>query len=174
MKLRHLFVPLLLALPIPTAAALAGGGDQRSDAAVAASATAVFHDVERAKAAGYGELRDAAGIACISQPGVGTMGIHYVNGDFVGDTVLDAQHPEALVYEPEANGNLKLAALEYIVFQGSWDATHAQPPSLFGRQFDFTPFPNRFGIPAFYSLHAWIWKPNSAGLLEPFNPGASC
>src|SRR6266545_1409010 len=148
MKLRHLFVPLLLALPIPTAAALAGSGDQRSAAAEAASTTAVFHDVARAEAAGYGEFRDAAGIACISKPGVGTMGIHYVNGDLVGDTVLDAQHPEALVYEPEANGNLKLSALEYIVFQGAWDATHAQPPSLFGQVFDFTPSPNRYGIPA--------------------------
>jgi hypothetical protein len=102
------------------------------------------------------------------------MGIHYVNGDLVGDAVLDPQHPEALVYEPEANGNLKLAALEYIVFQEAWDAGHAQPPSLFGRQFDFTPSPNRYGIPAFYSLHAWIWRPNSAGLLEPWNPGARC
>jgi hypothetical protein len=173
MKLRHLIVPLVLALPIPTAAALAGGGDQRSAAAEAASSTAVFHDVERAKKAGYGELRDAAGIACISKPGVGTMGIHYVNGDLL-DATIDAQHPEALVYEPEANSNLKLSALEYIVFQAAWDANNAQPPSLFGRTFDFTPSPNRYGIPAFYSLHAWIWKPNSAGLLEPYNPGASC
>ena len=173
MKLRHLIVPLVLALPIPTAAALAGGGDQRSAAAEAASSTAVFHDVESAKQAGYAEFRDAAGIACISQPGVGTMGIHYVNGGLL-DATIDAQHPEALVYEPEANGNLKLSALEYIVFQDAWDATHNEPPSLFGRQFDFTPSPNRFGIPAFYSLHAWIWKPNSAGLLQPFNPGAHC
>jgi hypothetical protein len=173
MKLRHLIVPLVLALPIPTAAALAGGGDQRSAAAEAASSTAVFHDVEQAQNAGYGEFRDAAGIACISKPGVGTMGIHYVNGGLL-DASIDAQHPEALVYEPEANGNLKLSALEYIVFQDAWDATHAQPPSLFGREFDFTPSPNRYGIPAFYSLHAWIWKPNSSGVLEPYNPGAHC
>jgi hypothetical protein len=173
MKLRHLIVPLVLILPIPTAAALAGGGNERSAAAEAASATAVFHDVERAKNAGYGELRDAAGIACISKPGVGTMGIHYVNGGLL-DGTIDPRHPEALVYEPEANGKLKLSALEYIVFQAAWDPTNAQPPSLFGRQFDFTPSPNRYGIPAFYSLHAWIWNPNSAGVLEPYNPNAHC
>jgi hypothetical protein len=172
LKLKHLVVPLLLALPIPTAAALAGNGDQRSAAAEAAAATAGFHDVAAAEAAGYGLLRDAAGIA--SNPGVGTMGIHYVNGTFVGDTVLDAQRPEALVYEPEANGKLKLVALEYIVFQAAWDATHTEPPSLFGRRFDFTPSPNRYGIPAFYALHAWIWKPNPTGLLEPWNPSAAC
>jgi hypothetical protein len=173
MKLKHLIVPLALALAIPTAVALAGNGDQRSAAAEAASATAVFHDVDRAKDAGYAELRDAAGIACIDKPGAGAMGIHYVNGGLL-DGSIDAKHPEALVYEPEANGKLKLGALEYIVFQDAWDPTHTGPPELFGQQFDFTPSPNRFGIPAFYSLHAWIWKPNSAGLLQPFNPGASC
>jgi hypothetical protein len=45
---------------------------------------------------------------------------------------------------------------------------------LFGRSFDLTPFPNRFGLPAFYSLHAWVWEPNSAGLLEPWNPRVHC
>ena len=53
-----------------------------------------------AKADGYGLFVDAAGIACIAQPGLGTMGIHYVNGGLVGDTVLDPAKPEALVYEP--------------------------------------------------------------------------
>lgn len=174
MSIKRLLIPFLLILPIPTAAALAGNGDQRSAAAEAAPATAMYHDVARAQAAGYGEFHDAAGIACISKPAAGTMGIHYVNGSLVGDAVVDANRPEALVYEPEATGNLKLVALEYIVFQGVWDPTHTGPPSLFGRQFDLTPSPNRYGIPAFYSLHAWIWKPNSAGLLEPWNPEAHC
>ena len=33
---------------------------------------------------------------------------------------------------------------------------------------------NRFELPAFYSLHAWVWQPNSAGLLEPWNPRVHC
>jgi|SRR6266508_199233 len=178
MNLKHLLAVVLLVAAIPTVAgiAFAGNGDERSATATAGAvqATTAFHDVEAAVAAGYGEFRDAANIACIQHPTLGTMGIHYVNGSLVGDAVIDATQPEALVYEPEANGNLKLVALEYIVFQEAWDATHSQKPSLFGQEFDSTSGDNRYGIPAFYSLHAWLWKPNSAGLLEPWNPGAHC
>jgi hypothetical protein len=102
------------------------------------------------------------------------MGIHYVNGKNVGDTVLNVRHPEALVYEPKQHGRLQLVALEYIVFQAAWDAKHAQPPSLFGQSFALTTKPNRFGLDPFYSLHAWVWKKNPAGTLEPWNPRAHC
>jgi hypothetical protein len=34
--------------------------------------------------------------------------------------------------------------------------------------------PNRYGLPPFYSLHAWIWKPNPSGILTPWNPRVSC
>jgi hypothetical protein len=87
---------------------------------------------------------------------------------------LDPQQPEALVYAPNADGQLKLAALEYIVFQQAWDADHSAPPSLFGTTFNLTPDGNRFGIAAFYSLHAWVWAPNSSGLLQPWNPRVHC
>jgi hypothetical protein len=102
------------------------------------------------------------------------MGVHYVKGSLVGDTVLDPEQPEALVYAPNADGQLKLAALEYIVDQRAWDAEHSDPPSLFGTTFNLTPDGNRFGIPAFYSLHAWVWAPNSSGLLQPWNPRVHC
>jgi hypothetical protein len=162
------------AMAIPAVVGLASAGNERSAAAVAASATARYHDVARAEAAGYGLFRDAAGIACIDKPGVGAMGIHYVNGTLVGDGNVDATKPEALVYAPAANGRLKLAALEYIVFVDAWAGGLQHRPSLFGREFDLTPSPNRYGIPAFYSLHSWIWQPNSAGLLEPWNPRVDC
>jgi hypothetical protein len=58
------------------------------------------------------------------------------------------------------------------VFKSAWKA--ASPPSLFGRQFAFTPKPNRFGLPAYYSLHAWLYKMNPSGLLSPWNPKVSC
>jgi len=69
----------------------------------------------------------------------------------------------------------KGVALEYIVFKADWEAAgHASPPVLFGRQFDFTAAPNRYGLPPFYSLHAWIWKPNPSGLLFAWNPDVNC
>jgi hypothetical protein len=171
---KRLLITLLIVLAIPTIAAVAMGSDQRALTADAVAATARFHDLDKATAAGYGEFRDAAGIACIESATAGGMGVHYVNGSLVGDTVLDPERPEALVYAPNSDRKLKLAALKYIVFAAPWDAEHAQRPELFGRQFDYTPSPNRYGIPAFYALHAWVWRPNTSGLLEPYNPRVDC
>ena len=102
------------------------------------------------------------------------MGIHFVNGDFVGDTVLDPLQPEALVYEPGKHGQLKLVALEYIVFQAAWDAQSSTPPSLFGQTFHLVGSPNRYGLPAFYELHVWAWKNNPSGTFYEWNPRVSC
>jgi hypothetical protein len=143
------------------------------DAARAATARFVYR-AGAAEAAGYGLFRDAAGIACIAQPGVGAMGIHYVNGSLVGDTVLDPAAPEALVYEPLSFGRLRLAAVEYIVFKEAWDAERDAPPTLFGMQFELVPSPNRYGLPPFYALHAWIWKANPLGMFAPYNPRVTC
>jgi len=136
-------------------------------------ATAKYHDISVAEGAGYALLRDAQNIACIDNQPVGGMGVHFVNGG-VGDTELDPYEPEALVYAPMRDRTLRLAALEYIVFAAAWDAEHSSPPSLFGQQFFLTPAPNRFGIPAFYALHVWIWKRNPAGLTQPWNPRVHC
>ena len=158
-------------------AAAASGGGGRGSLADAARATARDHNVNVAIHAGYGRFKDVNGIACIAMtdmPQMGAMGIHYVNSTLVGDPSIDAASPEALVYEPEKHGKLRLVALEYIVVQSAWDATHASPPTLFGQQFNFTASPNRFGLPAFYSLHAWIWKHNPSGTFSMWNPNVSC
>jgi hypothetical protein len=152
-------------------AAPAGAGVAR-DLAAARAGTASFHDV--AAATGYGVFTDAAGIACIDNPGVGTMGVHYVKGALVGDGAVNAATPEALVYEPTSDGRLRLVAVEYVVFQADWDATHSSPPSLFGQTFDDTGAVNRYGLPPYYSLHAWIWKNNPTGMFKDWNPNVSC
>ncbi len=33
---------------------------------------------------------------------------------------------------------------------------------------------NPFGLKPFYALHAWIWKKNPSGLLQPWNPSVAC
>jgi hypothetical protein len=166
---------LVLVLSIGViAVSLASADDSHSLAAVTKAATAKYHDLDAAKADGYALLPDAQGIICIDNQPVGGMGIHYAKSSLVGNPAIDPKHPEALVYAPNGSGQLQLAALEYVVFKADWDATHSSRPSLFGRDFDLTPFPNRFGLPAFYSLHAWVWQPNSAGLLEPWNPRVHC
>ena len=138
----------------------------------ATSATASFHDLDKAKDAGYTvQVADAAGIVCIAQPGQGAMGVHMLNPALL-DGEIDAETPELLVYEPKPNGELKLVALEYLVFEAEWRG--AAPPSLFGRTFDFVPAGNRYGLPPFYALHAWLWNPNPSGTLHAWNPRVTC
>ena len=164
---------LLLALVVPVLAATglavaAGAFDG------AKSSTARFHDIEQARAAGYSvKVTDLAGIECIAQPGEGAMGVHMLNPALLFDEgVIDATQPELLVYEPRNNGTLKLVALEYLVLAEDWEG--ATKPALFGKEFDTTEAGNRYGLPKFYALHAWIWKPNPSGILHAWNPRVDC
>jgi hypothetical protein len=156
-------------LPVAPATAAPGGPS------VVRSATAAFHDISTATDAGFGLLTDAAGIACIDKAGEGGMGIHYVNGARVGDPTENADAPELLVYEPEKNGTLRLVAVEYDVVKSAWEgAGNTAPPSLFGQPFELVRAGNRYGLPDFYELHAWIWKHNPAGMFEDWNPDVTC
>jgi hypothetical protein len=148
-------------------------GDDGGPAAVK-RATARYRSAAVAEHAGYGLLKDTAGIACIANPGVGAMGDHDANSALVGDGKIDDRSPEAVLYEPGRGGSLRLAAVEYVVLQSAWDATHHMAPMLFGHIFMLTPAPNRFGLPAFYSLHAWLWKHNPSGTYAMWNPRVSC
>ena len=162
----------LLALALAASAAVA---HDEADGGLRAArhGTAPFRHLANAVTAGYGLLRDAAGIACIDNP-AGGMGVHYVKGALVGDGAVNASTPEALVYEPQANGRMRLVAVEYVVFQSDWDAAHAAPPSLFGHTFELVAAGNRYGLPAFYELHAWIWKHNPRGMFDDWNPRVTC
>jgi hypothetical protein len=157
----------------PSAGSTAGPDSHRLHAM--RKATRRFHDIANAETAGYGLLKDVDGLTCIDMPGMGGMGVHYVNPDVVRDPALHPDAPEALVYAPDHDGTLRLAALEFIVDKAAWDAGHAQRPELFaGRPFDLTPAPNRFGLDPFYSQHVWVWKHNSAGTLAMWNPAVDC
>lgn len=167
---------IMAAAAIALTAVVAQAGNTHSHPSPADAlrvATAKYHDISVAEDAGYSLLHDAQHITCIDNQPVGGMGVHFVDGG-VGDTELDPYNPEALVYVPMRDRTLRLAALEYIVFAAAWDAGHSSPPSLFGQEFYLTPAPNRFGIPAFYALHVWIWKHNPAGLTQPWNPRVHC
>ena len=158
-----LVVPVLVAVGVAVGASAFDG---------AKSSTASFHDLEVAKAAGYTvKVIDRAGIECIAQPGQGAMGVHMLNPSLLDGTV-DAANPELLVYERRNDGTLKLVALEYLVFQSA--RAGGGRPSLFGQEFDEIAADNRYGIPASWALHAWIWKQNPSGILKPYNPRVDC
>ena len=131
-------------------------------------ATRNFKDIDAAESVGYGLFH-----GCVSGPQEGAMGIHYVNGDLVGDGEVDAQHPEALIYELR-DGRLRLVGVEYVVIAEAWDANHETPPALMGQVFHYVGAPNRYKIPAFYELHVWAWKQNPNGMFTDWNPKVSC
>jgi len=163
----------VIALGLVAGAGAAAAAGPRHDAIESVRhATRQFHRVNEAVKAGYAEFTDVNGVTCIDGPAdQGNMGIHYVNGDLVGDGKIDAQRPEAVLYE-QTNAGLQLTAVEYVVPVAAWK--HRQPPSLFGQQFMLVTAPNRYGLPDFYALHAWVWKDNPNGRFFPWNPTVPC
>lgn len=177
MQTGRILIPLaaaalsFLIATLPTLAESSVSSDALSNAH---DATAAYTDPGAALASGYELLTDANDIACIDMPGQGGMGVHYVKGALVQSGTIDAARPQALVYEVGSNSRLRLVALEYVVLQATWEATHSGAPSLFGEKFVLTPAGNRFGLPAYYSLHAWIWKHNPSGMFNMWNPQVTC
>jgi len=132
-------------------------------------ATARFRDVAAAEAEGYGLL-----FGCVTGPDSGAMGLHYVNLPLVVDGQVDASRPEIVIYEPTADGHLRLIGADFLVFAADWDATHSGAPELMGQLFHLFEAPNRFGLPAFYTLHVWAWKDNPNGMFVNWHPKVSC
>jgi len=135
---------------------------------VVRAATERFRDPDRAIAEGYAPMP-----SCVTGPEEGAMGVHYVDGNLVGDGELTSERPEALVYEVK-DGRIRLVAVEYIVVADAWNANHPSPPVLLGQQFHYVGSPNRYGIPAFYELHVWAWRQNPKGTFVDWNPRVSC
>jgi len=131
--------------------------------------TARFRDPTIAEAEGY-HLQ----FGCVSGPDAGAMGLHYVNMPLVGDNLLDATRPEIVIYEPLPNGRLRLIGADYIVLADAWNAKNANPPQLMGQLFHLFESPNRFGLPAFYTLHVWAWKESPTGTFVNWNHNVSC
>ena len=173
MKLTRVIIATALASSTILAGAQSASAHNDGVSTVRA-ATASFHDVSAAIDAGWSiELHDLNGIACIDNP-KGGMGIHYVNGPLVGDGAINATTPEAVIYQPDSDGSLKLVAVEYVVLKADWDALHDSEPTLFGQSFELVLAGNRYGLPDFYELHTWLWKHNSAGMFEDWNPKVTC
>jgi hypothetical protein len=161
-------------LAVGVGAGAAGGSGQSADVdrallAQARRATAQFHDVRNAEAAGYLPVSP-----CEEEHGLGGMGFHYLNPDLVFDGgLLDVTRPEVLLYAPSTNGRLRLVGVEYLVRTEDWTAGSA--PDLFGMPFDgpmAEHAPNTTGD--HYDQHAWIWSHNPDGVLATWNPALSC
>lgn len=139
------------------------------------AATARFHRVEEAVAAGY-ELGWVNGsgkriiTGCVSHATDGAMGYHYFHAGLMADLAVDPLEPEVLVYAPAADGELELVAVEWVVRGARSDPTGvSEAPSVLG-------MPMHILVPpvGFYLTHAWLWRNNPAGMFADWNPRVSC
>jgi hypothetical protein len=128
-----------------------------------------FRDVSVAEAEGYQLL-----FGCVSGPDSGAMGLHYVNLALVGDGELDPTKPEIVIYEPGPNGRRRLIGADFLVFAEAWDKKGVGTPQLMGQLLHLFESPNRFGLPAFYTLHVWAWKENPTGMFVNWHSKVSC
>jgi hypothetical protein len=136
---------------------------------VVRDATERFHDVVVAEKEGY-----SLQFGCVSGSDYGAMGMHFVNMQLVMDGELDATRPEIVIYEPQQDGSLKLIGADYLVFAEAWNAKNDSPPELMGQLFHLFEAPNRFGLPAFYTLHVWAWKHSPTGPFVNWHANVSC
>lgn len=139
------------------------------------AATAKYHDLGRAQAAGWSTLfQDVNGLTCIEDtdtPSMGGMGYHWVNPANIGST--DPTQPAALIYAPGPSGNVRFAGMEYLV--PDVPTGSVAQPFLGDQPFMYNPPGNRFlGSTAFWSLHVWAWWPSPDGIYSMWNPRINC
>lgn len=133
-------------------------------------ATERFQNVQVAEADGYQLL-----FGCVSGDSVGAMGLHYVNMDLVNKGEVRLKYPQIVIYEPTSDGHVRLTGADYLILAEGWDKNHpGDPPQLMGQLFHLFDAPNRFGLPAFYTLHVWAWKDNPNGAFVNWHPNVSC
>lgn len=135
----------------------------RADVEKLRIATAPYHDVKVAQAAGY----PTATPGCVADSTMGGMGRHYFDRA-VYDEKLDIAHPEMLIYAPSGGGLPDhLVGVEYVIPFRLLPSTE-KPPRLFGQEL------KRHEEFKYWYLHVWAWKKNAAGLFSDWDPSIHC
>jgi len=159
-------------------------------------ANARFADVNVAKSEGYvpappGDCVDAAHEGLPAH--WGGMGIHYINPKMMkitqGQPRVDGKatntdflKPSILLYEPQADGSMKLVGVENLVFLNAWKAAgNMAPPVFAGRVWDTmadnssTPQDEAHRFEPHHDQHVYFHKmANAKDQLKPFNPNVTC
>jgi len=166
---------LVLSLGLPVAASAADPGSSLSTPRPNRSPLV---DKVRAATERYQDINVAlhetppfvVGTPCVTGPNEGAMGVHLVRPDRIFDGILNAEEPEALIYEPGAGGTYRFVGVEFIAAASTVDPG----PSLEGHLLNYVGEPNRYGLPAFYEMHVWAWEDNPKGNFVDWNTNVSC
>jgi hypothetical protein len=124
----------------------------RAQLARAKQATARYRDSRNAIADGYEDINVV----------IPNMGRHFLKHSLL-DSTFEVERPEILVYAPDQRGTLQLVAVEYAVPE----SLSANAPEGFEGSADHWFVNQAFNI---WTLHAWVWKENPAGVFYPTNP----
>jgi len=159
-------------------------------------ATEKYNDVEVALADGY-ILPPPGDCVTAAHEGLpaawGGMGMHYVNPKILKistteprvdgeSTHTDFMNPAILLYEPRADGTLKLVGVENLVFLNAWKkAGNAAPPSFAGRSYDTmadntgTEDDEAHRFQPHHDQHVYFAESaNPSDQLKPFSPSVTC
>jgi hypothetical protein len=123
--------------------------------------TARYHNLNAAIADDYVLLHP-----CETRGNEGPVGTVYVNMARLMDGVINPERPDGLIYEPTAQGGLRLVGVELAIPKPLW--TGAGLPTFLGATFQSE---DEFGV---FALHAWVWRTNPDGLFAETNPRVSC
>lgn len=131
--------------------------ETRKELAEARSATAGYHNISAAYAAGYQNVH-------FEIPGVGC---HLMNFSLV-DEVFNISEPELLIYsdcDAAQPGQAKLRAIEYVTSCHACSEVPA-PEGFTGDDDVWSIFPDN----TLWTLHVWTWKHNPNGIFVKVNP----
>jgi hypothetical protein len=164
--LRALGALLVMQLPLVAAA-----GQSTPLIDTVRSATARYLDINEALREGF-----VTATPCVSGPDSGAMGVHLVLPARISAGVLDATQPQALIYEPMADGTMRLVGVEFIVLESVWVGNNPSGgvPALAGNLLNYVAAPNRYGLPAFYEMHDRAWQNNPQGTYADWNTQVTC
>jgi hypothetical protein len=156
------------------------------------TATKKYEDVEVAKAEGFIPA-DNGHCATATEAGLpaeaGAMGIHYINPKVLKITAVkplvdgesthtDFLKPAILLYEPQANGFLKLVGVENLVFWKAWTAAgNKTPPTFAGRTWDYMEGEKAHGFTPHADQHVYFIETADKDPMKqllPFHPGVTC
>jgi hypothetical protein len=146
------------AMSAPLTATLAT--DRKRAIGILRRATNRYHDLNVAIKDGFVLLHE-----CENRPDEGPVGTVYVHLGRLTDGIIDAERPDALIYEPNAAG-AKLVGVELAIPYSLW--TEQQPPEFLDATFQRE---DEFGV---WALHAWVWRSNPDGMFAEANPLVSC
>ncbi len=178
---------------VPTTAA---AHDVAAEIAKVRAATSKYNDINVAKAEGFVPAPPGHCITAASEglpPAWGGMGIHYINPAMLkikgpepkvhGDsTHTDFMKPAILLYEPMADGSMKLVGVENLVFLHAWQmAGNQAAPTFAGRSYDImadnagTEIDEAHNFEPHLDQHVYFAKSaNPKDQLNPFNPSVTC